>query len=42
MTGSGSSLKKSLRALVSACTLSMVDRISKLPWVQKDIEWEGL
>ena len=40
MTGSGSCLKKSLSALVSACTLSMVDRISKLPWVQRDRELE--
>ena len=36
MTGSGSSLKKSFKALVSACTLSMVDRISKLPWGRRD------
>ena len=38
MTGSGSSLKKSLRALVNACTLSMVDtdRIPKLPWGWRD------
>ena len=34
ITGSGSSLRKSLRALARACTFSMVDRISKLPWGQ--------
>ena len=37
MTGSGSSLRKSLRALVRAWTLSMVDRISKLPWGQREV-----